>query len=191
MPIPYFRYVSYVDDGVCDYQCLNCSKHWYIGSGIDGWKHCPYCGIKLVGQLTCRDTNEPSWLFKLKQQDEKWHNFNYYKPNQNVRQWVIETRSCRTVVDGEISKTTCEPWYIKYSQSMYGITTLSMVVSQLRSLRRYEIDNNSEDDLLWKYWNEYRARIVDIDQRYHSTGSTIWQHGDILNSRLIDVWKTA
>lgn len=49
MSIPYVRLKADCDDGVSEYQCLNCYNTWRAQTGPENWKMCPICGCKWSG----------------------------------------------------------------------------------------------------------------------------------------------
>lgn len=191
MPIPYFRYVEYTDDGCSIEQCLNCYQKWE-GRGSHGWQFCPYCGTKWIDKLECRGHYDSAWLYRLKQQDkDKWEEwerdqrFGAEHPPLK-RGWVIECRECRE----EDGKITEGQWHPSVWQSDYGVTTLAMVVCQLQSMRsQANLDRHSKTPLWFKTWTEYRARIIDFKKPAYSYSSTIWQHGVLVEKTLLEIWN--
>lgn len=78
MPINYWRHVKYLDDGVSEFQCLNCKAKWNSPDGpgymLDGNYHpffiyCPFCAVKWEG-TKCDEYRKFDYLSKRRQRIE-------------------------------------------------------------------------------------------------------------------------
>ena len=91
MSIPFWRNKKYTDDGCCIYQCLSCYQTWEARTSPyseehcikyeDGFKYCPYCGIKWEGEIKQK---EDHYDFKASEIKEK-----KYKEREDKKHWWV------------------------------------------------------------------------------------------------------
>jgi len=129
MAIPYHRYVRYTDDGCGIDECLNCKATWEWRGGSGKVRCCMYCGVEFRGQLECRDSETPRWLYDLKQRlgDEafyRWESRWWNRPRKQEPYWVLEERSfllregCEELLQ-DWHKTRDLPW-LKSAHDAYA-----------------------------------------------------------------------
>lgn len=82
----FWRKRHYTDDGCTLYECLNCHCGWEGRDDPHLWNFCPHCGCEWVGQLICRDTDTPRWLWD---RVERALELDIYDPKnpESVRYW--------------------------------------------------------------------------------------------------------
>ena len=83
MSIPKWRYVSCLDDGVTEYQCLSCYDTWQLRTPSPKyWTFCPCCGIKWECQV---DQDEDHIRYpQLREPDKMWHRYAILEERSNV-----------------------------------------------------------------------------------------------------------
>lgn len=147
--INYWREVRYLDDGVCEFQCLLCKHMWASpcspGYVIDGeykpsWKFCPFCATQWIsGQ-------EPSQRkAKLRALIDAYEMSLWNKPRTKERGWAIEYSSERS-----------NEW--RFSQKIRGNYLDAYRI--LRNIR--EEEDGDYLNFPNNYKQLYRARIVDL-----------------------------
>lgn len=199
MPIPYYRYVRYTDDGCGIEQCLNCYQEWEGRTGANNWIYCPYCACKWTGKLECREKYEAAWEYRLKKTNEaaymRWQQRRLEDRPKLTRGWIIEVR--------ETTETSSDirvgDWTVHTRQNDYGETTLRMVVNELRHLRIIEADNQKrakkkKTKKVLGFWSskEYRARIADLKYpMICGLNLNIPQYTNLGDKTLLELWRFA
>ena len=157
-----FRQVRYTDDGCYLYQCLSCYKELEIRY-IPNWKFCPMCGIEYSGELECRPSHEPSWLWKLDLPENKRYELNKKCWKKDKAVWVIEERTVWwNVIDGELiykyyrEHPGATDWGV-YQRYDKGQKTALSILKDLKYLRQsYGITTTTTS---FGSFKEYRAKI--------------------------------
>ena len=147
MSIPKYRYVKYLDDGVCQWQCLSCYETVATGEDLCAWTYCPKCGIKWEGCHACRDHSTPRWAYETKSEHDPWPRYRH-----QGRLWVIDWRYTR--------KAGVWTDWLPYAQQGFRRMGAKRVKE---TLERYRENDFHEEGLC-----EYRARLSATQQTHTS-----------------------
>ena len=169
MSITKYRHMNYTDDGCDLYQCLNCYKTLEIRY-IPDWKFCPMCGIEFSGQLKCRETHEPSWLYKLDLDYNAAYDLKSKSWKKDKAGWIIEKRTVwyDKGDDGEITyKYTygehpgARDWHV-YQQ--YDNRVSKTAVEILKHLKDLRWDGRMKDEDYFGFGtiDEYRGKYANF-----------------------------
>lgn len=157
--IPKYRHMHYTDEGCDLYQCLSCYAQMEFRY-CPKYNFCPVCGVKWEGQLECRDTYTPRWVYGLGVSEDEQYNITkaYYKAKKK-RGWIIESRTIFWNRDGKFYNTkehpSAEDWHV---DDKYTDKTAKQI---LDILKRERSRGNQESPKDWDFGSreEFRARI--------------------------------
>lgn len=152
-----------------------------------GINFCSHCGIKLEGELKCREHFEPRWLYELRERGIDYTR-NY---KEKTRGWVIEER------DTWVRNGKPDPdakWEIKFQESDHDHVELKDVVYHLQWEREHQREQNEDREPLFPDYylvTEFRARIIEYPKRpaYSHTRGIYGGRGQHPERSLLQAWK--
>lgn len=171
MPLNKYRLKCHLDDGITAYQCLRCKNGWSLGSGMENWKFCPYCGTQWEGRHECKPKDEKEYELYKRWEEKKPRN-----PSSVKYEWRLQ--HCYPGVDGKwedcyhcgFSKIYEHPkwneWSSEHRQAVCA-------VEELKSARKEEEDERAtrSPDEQKEYWLDKIFRVV----RYRITTDSNWR----------------
>ena len=163
-----YRHMHYTDDGCDEYQCLSCYKQLEIRF-IPDWKFCPMCGIEFSGQLKCRETHQPSWLYKLDLDHDARYELESRGWKKKEAGWAIEKRTIwfDRSDDGEITYRSDHPgaekWHVYVKYDRHITKTAIEILKYLKELR-WDGRMKENDYLGFGTIDEYRGKYANYNE---------------------------
>lgn len=135
MSINYWREIRYVDDGVYNFECLNCYNKWDARTSPRNWKLCPYCGTNWLGEYVYDDSKKPKNLY--------WNAFSYGKLNQNKNYftWVIQEKKLFSNFEKDWDNTYWSYDSRKYDYK-YVLESWKRIVAEEKAFQEEEKTNH-------------------------------------------------
>jgi len=170
MSIPFWRYVTYTDDGCSVYECLDCYRSWEARTDpkYSEWKFCPYCGCEWEGQK--------EWNSNVKWDRQKGRN-----PDPGSRLclplFVVQKRSV------PLEEESFDEWKSVHNGSL----SIQDALWTIRNESALELDH----EFFWCY-EEYRIVFDPYKSRYSfksEAEKTLRWVDPKINESILDFWR--
>lgn len=167
--IPKYRHMQYTDDGCDRYQCLSCYDTMEVRSV--SFNFCPSCGIKFDGQLECRKTYIPRWLYDLNLDEDRTYELQHKIWKTVKTGWVLKKRTVWWNKREDVKYYRREEHSGAADWSTYRTFTNTTAKQMFEYLKGYreQSDRAQDDDLdfCWDFcsYDEFKVERIPNEQR--------------------------